>query len=218
MITIRAFRAVVPLALAAAVGLFGAALAQESPSAKKSKAAAKSTKSETAKSENGEPKPAVKGKSAPPAPGGGQPTLLGQFGDWGAYTANNNGRTVCYALAKPTSQATQPPNKPRDPAYIFVSTRPAENVRNEISIVIGYPFKPGSEAAVDIGANKYAMYTQADGAWIKNAAEEARMVEAMRKGADMIVAGESGKGTKSTDRYTLKGLGQALDRVAQECR
>jgi hypothetical protein len=218
MTTIRAFRSVVPLALAAAVGLFGAAVAQENPAAKKSKAAAKSTKSESAKSENGESKPAAKGKSVPPAPGGGQPALLGQFGDWGAYTANNNGRTVCYALAKPTSQATQPPNKPRDPAYIFVSTRPAENVRNEISIVIGYPFKPGSEAAVDIGSNKYAMYTQADGAWIKNAAEEARMVDAMRKGADMIVAGESGKGTKSTDRYTLKGLGQALDRVAQECK
>lgn len=218
MITIRAFRSVVPLALAAAVGMLGAAVAQESPAAKKSKPAAKSTKSESAKSENGEAKPAAKGKSAAPAPGGGQPALLGQFGDWGAYTANNNGRTVCYALAKPTSQATQPPNKPRDPAYIFVSTRPAENVRNEISIVIGYPFKSGSEAAVDIGSNKYAMYTQADGAWIKNAAEEARMVDAMRKGADMIVAGESGKGTKSTDRYTLKGLGQALDRVAQECK
>jgi hypothetical protein len=218
MITIRAFRSVVPLALAAAVGIFGAAVAQESPPAKKSKPAAKSTKSESAKSENGEAKPAAKGKSSPPAPGGGQPSLLGQFGEWGAYTANNNGRTVCYALAKPTSQATQPPNKPRDPAYIFVSTRPAENVRNEISIVIGYPFKPGTEAAVDIGANKYAMYTQADGAWIKNAAEEARMVDAMRKGAEMIVAGESGRGTKSTDRYALKGLGQALDRVAQECK
>jgi hypothetical protein len=218
MITIRAFRSAVPLALAVVVGLIGAVAAQESPPAKKSKPAAKSTKSETAKSENGEAKPAAKGKSAPPAPGGGQPTLLGQFGNWGAYTANNNGRTVCYALAEPAAKATQPVNRPRDPAYIFVSTRPAENVRNEISIVIGYPFKPGSEAAVDIGSNKYAMYTQADGAWIKNAAEEARMVDAMRKGADMVVAGESGKGTKSTDRYALKGLAQALDRVAQECK
>ena len=217
MITIRAFRSAVPLALAVVVGLFGAAAAQESPAAKK-KAAAKSSKSESAKSENTESKPAAKGKSVPPAPGGGQPSLLGQFGEWGAYTANNNGRTVCYALAKPTSQATLPPNKPRDPAYIFVSSRPAENVRNEISIVIGYPFKPGSEAAVDIGSNKYAMYTQADGAWIKNAAEEARMVEAMRKGADLVVIGTSARGTQSTDRYSLKGLAQALDRTGQECR
>ena len=91
-------------------------------------------------------------------------------------------------------------------------------MRNELSIVIGYPFKPGYEASVDIGSAKYVMYTQADGAWIKNAAEEARMVDAMRRGSDLVVTGESGKGTKSTDRYNLKGLSQALDRVAQECK
>jgi hypothetical protein len=62
------------------------------------------------------------------------------------------------------------------------------------------------------------MYTQADGAWIKNAAEEARMVDAMRKAGEMIVSGESGKGTKSTDKYSMKGLSQALDRVASECK
>ena len=91
-------------------------------------------------------------------------------------------------------------------------------MRNEISIVIGYPFKPGCEASVDIGSAKYAMYTQNDGAWIKNAAEEARMVDTMRRGSDLVVTGESGRGTKSTDRYTLRGLAQALDRVAQECK
>jgi hypothetical protein len=40
----------------------------------------------------------------------------------------------------------------------------------------------------------------------------------MRKGADLVVTGESGKGTKSTDRYALKGLSQALDRVASDCK
>src|SRR5581483_11256201 len=81
--------------------------------------------------------------AVPPAAGGGQPTLIAQYGDWGAYMASAGGRTVCYALAKPSSQATQPANRPRDPAYMFISTRPAENVRNEVSIVIGYPFKQG---------------------------------------------------------------------------
>jgi hypothetical protein len=205
----------VPLALAAVMGLLTAAAAQQSPPAQQKPAA----KSNDAKSGDTKSAPSTKGKSTPaPAAGGAQPTLVGQFGDWGAYTASNGGKKVCYALAKPAAQATEPANRPRDPAYIFVSTRPAENVRNEISIVMGYPFKPGSEATADIGSAKYAMYTQADGAWIKNAAEEARMVETMRKGSDMIVAGESGKGTKSTDRYALKGLSQALDRVAQECK
>jgi invasion protein IalB len=62
------------------------------------------------------------------------------------------------------------------------------------------------------------MYTQNDGAWVKNAAEEAQMVDAMRKGADLVVKSESGRGTKTTDTYSLKGIAQALDRVAEECK
>ena len=49
--------------------------------------------------------------------------------------------------------------------------------------MIGYPFKPNSEASVDIGSAKFAMYTQNDGAWVKNAAEEARMVDAHAQAA-----------------------------------
>jgi hypothetical protein len=196
-----------PLALAVLTGLLTVAFAQGNPPAKQKAPAAKS-----------EPKQTKQAAPPPPAPGGGgQPTLLGQFGEWGAYTANSGGKKICYALAKPSSSATEP-NRPRDPAYTFISTRPTENVRNEISIVIGYPFKAGYEASADVGSSKYALYTQGDGAWVKNPAEEARMVDAMRRGSDMVVVGESGRGTKSTDRYALKGLSQALDRVALECK
>jgi invasion protein IalB len=62
------------------------------------------------------------------------------------------------------------------------------------------------------------MYTQNDGAWVKNPAEETRMIEAMRKGADLVVKGVSSRGTQTTDRYSLKGVSQALDRVDQECK
>ena len=84
--------------------------------------------------------------------------------------------------------------------------------------MIGYPFRTTSDATAEIGGNKFAMYTCSDGAWIKNVAEEARMIEAMRKGADLTVKGTSGRGTQSTDQYSLKGLSQALDRVDQECK
>ena len=62
------------------------------------------------------------------------------------------------------------------------------------------------------------MYTQNDGAWIKNAAEESKLVNAMRKGSDLVLKSESTRGTKTTDTYSLKGLGQALDKVADECK
>jgi invasion protein IalB len=152
------------------------------------------------------------------APGGAQPALLGQYADWGAFAATSGGGKVCYALATPASTRTNPPNRPRDPVYLFISTRPAENVHNEVSVIIGYQLKPDSEVNVEIGTNKFVMYTKADGAWISNAAEEARMVETMRKSADLVVTGTSTRGTQSTDRYSLKGLSQALDRTAKECK
>ncbi|MBR1191394.1 invasion associated locus B family protein [Bradyrhizobium sp. AUGA SZCCT0160] len=170
-------------------------------------------------------KPAAAAKSAAKpesaaaaAAGGAEPTLIGQFGTWGAYTAAPNGKKVCFALAKPSSSKTNPPNRPRDPAYAFVSTRPAEKVINEVSVMIGYALKPGSESSLEVGGASYAMYTQGDGLWIKNAAEEERMVDAMRKAADVTVKGVSAKGTETTDTFSLKGLSQALDKLAQDCR
>jgi hypothetical protein len=199
MIGIRFARTVLPFAVAAT--LAAGASAQQPP------------KSEPPKPEP--PKPAA--PAAAPA-GEVQPTLLGQYGDWGAYAATPAGAKVCFALAKPKVTKTEPAGRKRDPSYIFVSTRPAENVKNEVSVVIGYPFKTSSDATAEIGTTKFAMYTQNDGAWIKNVAEEARMVDAMRKGVDVTVKGTSGRGTTSTDQYSLKGLAQALEKIEQECK
>jgi hypothetical protein len=161
-------------------------------------------------------KPAAAAPAA--AAGAAQPALLGQYGDWGAYAASPGGSKVCFALAKPKTTKIEPAGRKRDPSYIFVSTRPADNVKNEVSVIIGYPFKTSSDATAEVGAAKFAMYTQNDGAWIKNVAEEARMVDAMRKGADLTVKGTSGRGTASTDQYSLKGLAQALEKIEQECK
>ena len=103
MTTKSAYRSVA-LALVAVAGLSTAGLAQSSKDSK----AAKSPPAKQAPAPTPAPAPA----------GAGQPTLLGQFGDWGAYTASSSGKKVCYALAKPASQATEPANRPRDPAFI----------------------------------------------------------------------------------------------------
>jgi Invasion associated locus B (IalB) protein len=187
-------------------------------------AASKGAKESAKEAAKPAPAPAAKPTAKPAEPaaaaaaGGAEPTLIGQYGTWGAYTATPNGRKVCFALAKPSSSKTNPPNRPRDPAYAFVSTRPAEKVVNEVSIMIGYALKPGSESSLEVGGSAYAMYTQGDGLWIKNAAEEEQMVNAMRKSAEVTVKGVSAKGTETTDVFSLKGLAQALDRLAQDCK
>jgi hypothetical protein len=168
------------------------------------------------------PKPPAAPPAAPkpPAPvaGPAKPTLLGQYGEWGAYTATPGGRKVCFAIAKPTGTETKPADRPRNQPYMFISTRPADKVTNEISIMVGYPFKTSSEATAQVGGTTFQLYTQGDGAWIKNAAEEAHMIDAMRAGDSAVVKGTSAKGTESVDTYSLKGLIEALDRVAQECK
>lgn len=155
--------------------------------------------------------------AAKPSPSAGA-TMLGQFGDWGAYTATPNGKKICFALAKPSATKSDKPVKERGEPYLFISTRPAEKVKDEVSVIIGYPFKADSDASVEIGSASFVMSTQNDGAWIKNAADEGRMVETMRKGSDLVIKGESGRGTRTTDTYSLKGLEQALSRVSQECK
>lgn len=211
------------LALMTGVTAGGIAVSARAQTAQPAPKAAPSAPKSAAPAPHTTAKSAAKHESKPASPpaavaGGAEPTLIGQFGTWGAYSAAPNGKKVCFALAKPSSSKTNPPNRPRDPAYAFVSTRPAEKVNNEVSVMIGYALKPGSESSVEVGGASFAMYTQGDGLWIKNAAEEERMVEAMRKSADLVVKGVSAKGTETTDTFSLKGLAQALDKIAQDCR
>jgi invasion associated locus B (IalB) protein len=212
----RRWRLILPLLIAAAFAVPALAQQPAEPTTPAPAAAPPKPKPK--------PKPAAAAPTAKPAgpaaaaAGGAQPKLLGQYGEWGAYSASPTGKKVCFALTKPTSSETVPPNRPRNPVFMFISTRPADKVTNEVSIVIGYPFKPGSEASAAIGSTSFALYTQQDGAWIKNAADEANMVDAIRSGDAMLVKGVSAKGTQTTDTFTLKGASQALDRVAQECK
>jgi len=154
--------------------------------------------------------------AAAQAPGGGSPTLVGQFGDWGVYVNEAQKNKVCFALSQPRERL--PATLNRDPGYIFISTRPADNVRNEFSVLVGYPLKEDADPSLQVGIDTFALYARQSGAWIRNVAEEARLIESMRKGRDLEMKSTSARGNVTTDRYSLSGISQALDRVAQECR
>jgi invasion protein IalB len=149
------------------------------------------------------------------APGAGSPKLIAQYGDWGVYV-NQSGNKVCFALSQPRERL--PANLNRDPGYIFLSTRPADNVSNEFSVIVGYPLNESVDPSVQIGNDTFTLYGRQSGAWIRNVAEEDRLVEAMRKGASLEMKSTSSRGNETIDRYSLTGVSQALDRVAKECK
>lgn len=220
MIWLQDLRRIAPLAVVALLAVPAAALAQQQQPAPKPRPEQKPTAKPAEQKPAAKPAPQAQKPAQPAAPsvGGAQPTLLGQFADWGAYTASPGGRKVCFALARPSSSQTNPAGRPRDPAHIFISTRPADQVKDEVSLIIGYTFKDKSNATVEVGPAKFNLYTEKDGAWISNAPDEARLIDAMRRGSELVVKGTSARGTQTTDNFSLKGIAQALDRVAQECR
>ena len=206
---IRRFVALRVLAACAAAAtlplLSGPGFAQETQKKPPAKPAAKLTA-----------KPAAaKPGSKPVAPGGGQPMELAKFGDWGAYMSETAKGKVCYALATPKERL--PKSLKRDPGYLFIASRPGEGVRNEVSVVLGFPAKDGGDGKATVGTTSFALVTKGTAAWVKNAAEDAAFVEAIRRGQQLTVEATSRKGNPSTDRYTLAGVAQALDRVRKEC-
>jgi hypothetical protein len=204
------------LVAVAAIGLaiafaFNAAEAKPKPGAEDAPAedaSGKANKRKPPKNEKAE-KPADKGSD--------KPEQLGSYGEWGAYAAQNGRSKTCYALGQPKERT--PKAKLKDAsAYIFISTRPAENIHNEVAINLGYATKDGSAAIADIDGDSYELITKGTNAWVKDQSREREFVGAMRGGAKLIVKAASSKGTSTTDSYSLKGLSDALARAVQECK
>jgi hypothetical protein len=158
---------------------------------------------------------AAASKPAQAATGPGGASLVSTYGDWGVYTAQTGRSKICYALTQP--QDRLPKNLNRDPAYLFVSFRPAENVRNEVALVLGFTAKENGPATAAIGNASYALITKASNAWLKNPAEEGQAIATMAKGQAMLVKSQSARGSSLTDRYSLSGFSKALEQARKEC-
>jgi hypothetical protein len=152
--------------------------------------------------------------AAAAAGGANKPNLVAQFGTWTVYSAASGRAKTCYALGQPSERK---PELKRDPAYLFVSTRPAESVRNEVSIVMGFDVKPDSTPTAQIGTASFDMVAKGSNLWVKNAAAEGQFVDGLRKGGRLVVKAPSKRGNLTTDTYPLTGLAQALDRVHKDC-
>lgn len=143
----------------------------------------------------------------------GTPALVAQFGDWGVYV--NKTAKICFALTQPKER--QPVNVKRDPAFFFVTTRPADKLVNEVSIMTGLPLKEDAEVTLVSGGASFPLYVKGQGLWIRNPADEAKLLDALKKDKELTLTLTPSKGAATTDRYSLTGLPQALERVAKEC-
>jgi hypothetical protein len=170
--------------------------------------------------------------------GAGKPALVASYGDWSVFQSQAGKSHICYTLAQPKERA--PADMKRDPAYAFISERPSERVRNEVSFIMGFevsaPPAPAeskdkkkpeakerksrnevvSPTAV-IGDAEFELLPKGNDVWVKNAAEESQLIDEMRKGAKLTIKAASKKGAVTIDSYSLSGFSQAIDRALKDC-
>jgi invasion protein IalB len=145
-----------------------------------------------------------------------EPTPLGTFKDWTAYTYKAADTKVCYVVSQPKSSA--PKAAKRDPVFFLVTHMPGRKVNGEVSTIIGYPFKKEATVQVKIDDQNFELFTSADGAWADSPATEKKIVAAMKDGKSLSVEGVSWRGTQTTDTYSLAGLTAAMDKIDEACK
>jgi invasion protein IalB len=141
--------------------------------------------------------------------------LINNFGAWSAFVKSEGSNKVCYIGSTPNKQRGK--YKKRGETYVLVTHRPAEKTRNVVSIKAGYVYKNGSDVTVNIGSQRFSLFTDKDFAWARDKAGDNKLVAAMRAGSLMITTGISGRGTKTTDTYSLSGFTAALNAINKAC-
>ena len=151
--------------------------------------------------------------AAPPA-AAQEPQLLGRFGDWAAFTFTEDGKKVCYMASRPTRDEGD--YSRRGDIYALVTHRPEEQSTDVVSFIAGYTYQPNSEVSVAIGGEAFRLFTHNDTAWARDELDT-RLVQAIRRGASMVVKGTSSRGTLTTDTYSLSGSNAAYEAISQAC-
>ena len=142
--------------------------------------------------------------------------LVGAQGGWSLYADKATPKAVCFLAAQP--QSTDPPTAKRGPIFFYISAWPKEGVKTEPSIKVGYPIAADKEMTVTVGADTFKLFVKGERGFVAEAAEETKLLDALKTGTDAVVKATSARGTATSDTFALGGLGDALQKMADTCK
>ncbi len=129
---------------------------------------------------------------------------------------DEGGTRVCFIQSEPVER--RPPDLRRDKVQVQITHRPKENLLHVASFSTGYTYWDDTGVEVQIGRQKFKLFTASGSSWNQNAEEDLAMVRAMTKSQSMIVRGLSSTGTVVADRYSLTGFVAAHTAINRACR
>ena len=147
--------------------------------------------------------------------------------DWSVFVEDDP--TQCWVVSQPTETVnTRDGNEVqvnRGDILMFVSFWPSQSRMGEVSFTGGYPYPDGHVVTVEIGDDTFEFYTEnrdIDGetvgfAWSPSAEDDARLIAAMKRGANAVVTGVSSRGTTTRDTISLFGFTASVEDAEARC-
>ena len=140
---------------------------------------------------------------------------IGKYKDWETMVLAETSGKVCFAQSAPVLQA---PKKNKRDARLFVTFRPGEKIKDEISASPGYEFNKNNSVIAQSGKNKIKFDIMQQGfAWIADNKIEKKMIKIMKKGSRIMVTGYNQKGSQTIDHYSLLGFTKAYKATRANC-
>ena len=138
----------------------------------------------------------------------------GKYKNWESFVAETDKGKICFAQTIPTKRA--PAAVERDKSKLFVTFRPSEDIKDEVSITSGHDYK-SSTVTASSGKRRYSFFSQKSFAWLLDDQEEKKFIKLMQKATDVIVKARTANGEETTDHYSMMGFTKAYNAAKKTC-
>ena len=142
------------------------------------------------------------------------PRSTGKYKNWESFTAQTDKGKICFAQTIPTKRA--PASIKRDKSKLFVTFRPSENIKDEVSMTSGHDYK-SSTVTASSGKKRYSFFSQKNFAWLLDDQEERGFIKTMKRATNVIVKARTTKGAETTDHYSMMGFTKAYNTAKKSC-
>ena len=143
------------------------------------------------------------------------PSLEAEYGEWKVFTVEQNGQLVCYTTSNPKDMSGNHKDD-REP-YIMVAF--FGSIRQEISIITGYFYRPYSIVNVSIDGKQERFIAESETiAWAEKNGSDKKIIQEMLNGFKLLVFAESNAMTYSVDTYSLSGFKKAYYKIRELCK
>ena len=142
------------------------------------------------------------------------PRSTGKYKNWESFTTETDKGKICFAQTIPTKRA--PASIKREKSKLFVTFRPSESIKDEISLTSGHDYK-SSTVTASSGKRRYSFFSQKNFAWLLDDQEEQKFIKLMQKATNVIIKARTTNGAETTDHYSMMGFTKAYNTAKKTC-